>query len=144
MLYLTIAVLCSVAVSVLLKVLRHKGIDIRDRYQANYRCWLSRCLFTDTSTTQAWCQCYQYTWWGMGYYYRPRYFTTASFYHSWSSDCHSRYGRHRCRAAFVFDYSHHCSFFIVWWSVNGYAYFWFSARIFGAWCAGLSSADQYW
>ncbi|WP_435979636.1 EamA/RhaT family transporter [Psychrobacter sp. DM4] len=36
MLYLTIAVLCSVAVSVLLKVLRHKGIDIRQTIVAGY------------------------------------------------------------------------------------------------------------
>ena len=37
MIYLTIAVLCSVAVSVLLKVLRQKNIDIRQTIVAGYR-----------------------------------------------------------------------------------------------------------
>ena len=36
MMYLTIAVLCSVAVSVLLKILRHKNIDIRQTIVAGY------------------------------------------------------------------------------------------------------------
>ena len=36
MMYLTIAVLCSVAVSVLLKVLRQKNIDIRQTIVAGY------------------------------------------------------------------------------------------------------------
>ncbi|MGO2340413.1 MAG: EamA/RhaT family transporter, partial [Psychrobacter sp.] len=36
MMYLTIAVLCSVAVSVLLKILRQKNIDIRQTIVAGY------------------------------------------------------------------------------------------------------------